>query len=41
MKKMIETIKKAFANIMRTRQEAAPFLHSLLYDNRAMQVIAI
>ena len=41
MKKMIEAIKKTLANEKRTRKESAPLLHSLLYDNRAMQIISM
>ncbi len=41
MKKMIEAIKKILANEKRTRKESTPRLHSLLYNNCAMQVIAM
>ena len=41
MKKMIEAIKKIIANGKRTNKESMLRLRSLLYDNRAMQVIAM
>ncbi len=41
MKKMIEIIKKTLATVKRTHQESAACLRSLLYDNRAMQAIAM
>ncbi len=41
MKKMIRTIKKALANDKKIRKESASRLRSLLYDNRAMQIIAM
>ena len=41
MKKMIEAIKKIIANGKRTHKESMLRLRSLLYDNRAMQVIAM
>ncbi len=41
MKKMIETMKKILANVKKTHKESTTHLHSLLYDNRAMQVIAM
>ena len=41
MKKMIEIIKKTIASVKRTHQESAPYLRSLLFDNRAMQAVAM
>ena len=41
MKKMIDRMKKTLARMKRTHKESATYLRSLLYDNRAMQIIAM
>ncbi len=41
MKMMIEAVRKITANEKKTRKESTTRLESLLYDRRAMQIIAM
>ena len=41
MKKMIEAVKKILASMGRSFKEAEPYIHSLGYDNCALQYIAM
>lgn len=41
MKKMTKVMKKALNKTKKNHEEPAPNLRSLLYDNRAMQIIAM